>query len=257
MKTFCFTVDDNIRVFKEINLGSFKSIFDHPYLAMYLRLHKNFGLKVQLNLFYEMEDFDLSLFSDRYKAEWQDNADWLKLSFHSKLENVKPYEFSNYDEVYEDCHKVNVQIERFAGSSSLGKTTTIHYCVATRDGIKALKDNNVKGLLGLFGDDDNPRYSYGVDEKFAKKIRKGEIVNTAGISYSAIDIVLNCFSIQEIISQLNDLTWRDNINVMIHEQYFYKDFNRYQANFEEKLFMTFDFLTNHGYKTSHFEDLIK
>ena len=134
MKTFCFTVDDNIRVFKEINSEGLKSIFDHPYLAMYLRLHKTFGLKVQLNLFYEMEDFDLSLFTDKYKTEWQDNADWLKLSFHSKFENVKPYEFSNYDEVYEDCNKVHTQIERFAGSSSLGKTTTIHYCVATKDG---------------------------------------------------------------------------------------------------------------------------
>ena len=257
MKTFCFTVDDNIRFFKEINSESFKSIFEHPYLGMYLRLHEKFGLKVQLNLFYETEDFNLSLFTDRYKSEWQDNADWLKLSFHSKLENVKPYEFSDYKEVYDDCHKVHAQIERFAGSSSLGKTTTIHYCVATNDGIKALADNNLKGLLGLFGDDNNPRYSYAIDEKYAKKIRAGEIVNVDGVSYSAIDIVLNCFSTQEIINQLSGLTWRDNINVMIHEQYFYKDFNRYQPNFEEKLFTTFDFLTNHGYKSSHFEDLIK
>ena len=257
MKTFCFTVDDNIRVFKEINSGSFKSIFDHPYLAMYLRLHKNFGLKVQLNVFYEMEDFDLSLFTDKYKSEWQNNADWLKLSFHSKLENVKPYEFSNYDEVYEDCKNVHAQIERFAGSSSLGNTTTIHYCVATKDGIKALKDNNVKGLLGLFGDDDNPRYSYGINKIHAKKIRDGKIVKVDGVAYSAIDIVLNCFSIQEILEQLNGLVGRKNINVMIHEQYFYEDYIRYQSNFEEKLFETFDFLTNHGYKSSHFENLIK
>ena len=30
-------------------------MFDHPYLAMYRRLHEKFGLKVQLNLFYDAE----------------------------------------------------------------------------------------------------------------------------------------------------------------------------------------------------------
>ena len=49
MKTFCFTVDDNIRCLREINEKNYDSIFDHPYLAVYKRLHERFGLKVQLN----------------------------------------------------------------------------------------------------------------------------------------------------------------------------------------------------------------
>ena len=56
-------------------------MFDHPYLAMYRRLHEEFGLKVQLNLFYRMESFDLSQVSDAYYEEWKENSDWLKLSF--------------------------------------------------------------------------------------------------------------------------------------------------------------------------------
>ena len=60
MKTFCFTVDDNIRVFRELTESRPACIFDHPYLAMYRRLHEKFGLKVQLNLFYREGDFDLS-----------------------------------------------------------------------------------------------------------------------------------------------------------------------------------------------------
>ena len=48
-KTFCFTVDDNIRFLKEIAEKNYKSIFEHPYLAMYKRLHEDFDLKVQLN----------------------------------------------------------------------------------------------------------------------------------------------------------------------------------------------------------------
>ena len=74
MKRFCFTVDDNIRFLEELTRGSCNSIFDHPYLGLYRRLHEKYGLKVQLNLFYEMPGFDLSLVTDRYRAEWQENA---------------------------------------------------------------------------------------------------------------------------------------------------------------------------------------
>ena len=78
MRNFIFTVDDNIRFLKEINEREYESIFEHPYLAMYRRLHEKYGLKVQLNLFYEMEGFDLSRMTTRYKDEWKENADWLK-----------------------------------------------------------------------------------------------------------------------------------------------------------------------------------
>ena len=99
MKAFCFTIDDNIRFLKEITEENMNSIFDHPYSALLRRLHERFGIKIQLNLFYRMAGFDLSQVSDRHKSEWQENADWLKLSFHSRLENVCPYAASGYGEV--------------------------------------------------------------------------------------------------------------------------------------------------------------
>ena len=107
MKTFCFTVDDNIRFLKEITERKYNSIFAHPYLAMYKRLHETFDLQVQLNLFYWMEGFDLSQMGDQYRKEWEENAHWLKLSFHSDYENVEPYKTSGYEEVYTHCKQVN------------------------------------------------------------------------------------------------------------------------------------------------------
>ena len=256
MKTFCFTVDDNIRFLKEITENAYNSIFEHPYLAMYKRLHEEFDLKVQLNLFYRTEDFDLSKMSSAYYSEWEENADWLKLSFHSDFENIKPYEFAEYDEMYQDCKKVNEQIIRFASPSALAKTTTIHYCLTTAEGLKALAENNVLGLLGLFGDKEKPRTSYGLVENEAVRIREGEIVECGAISFASIDIVLNCFSKQEILAKLEKLIDQNGIRVMIHEQYFYADYKNYQPDFEEKLTATFSFLKYCGYKSSHFEDLI-
>ena len=256
MKTFCFTIDDNIRFLKEITERKYSSVFEHPYAAMLKRLHEKFGLKIQLNLFYRVDGFDLSKMSDAYRSEWKANADWLKLSFHSDYENVKPYEFSDYDEVYRDCKAVHDEILRFASPTSLAKTTTVHYCLATESGLQALCDNDVTGLLGLFGNEAEPQSSYGLDDISAARVRSGEIVFQKNMAFAPIDIVLNSYSKEKNLKLLFGLTDRDSIWVMIHEQYFYEDYIAYQPDFEEKLTAVFAFLTGHGYESCFFENLL-
>jgi len=256
MKRFTFTVDDNIKFFKEITENNLDSIFDHPYLAMYKRLHEKHNLKIQLNLFYECKGFNLSLFSDKYKEEWERASDWLKLSFHSKLENVKPYEFSGYDEVYTDCRRVNEEILRFSSEKSLAKTTTVHYCLTTKEGLRALADNGVTGLLGLYGKDQNPSVSYCRSEEETEKIVNGETVEENGISYAGLDIVLNCHKKEENLRRLDRVFGRKLIKIMIHEQYFYKDLPYYQEDFEEKIDAAFSALSSNGYKSVFFEETI-
>ena len=249
-------MDDNIRFLKEITENHCQSIFDHPYLGMYRRLHEEFGLKVQLNLFYSLENFDLSQMSDAYYEEWKENSDWLKLSFHSEIENVKPYESSDYGKVYEACRKVHEQIKRFASPSALASTTTIHYCLLTEEGLRAMEDNCVLGLLGLFGNAQKPRTSYGIEESKAEIIRSGEILKIGKTSFASIDIILNLFSAEEILEQLMGMSQRSSIRVMIHEQYFYSDYKNYQPEFEEKLRSTFSFLSEHGYQSCFYENFI-
>ena len=254
MKSFCFTIDDNIKFFKEISAQKCSSIFMHPYLAMLKRLHEKYALKIQLNLFYRCDGFTLSDFDERYKSEWEENADWLKLSFHSEFENVRPYEFSEYEEVFYDCKRVNEEILRFASNKSLAKTTTVHYCLLTEGGIRAMKKNGISGLLGLYGTKEKPESSYQSTELEGDMIRSGKTVKSGDISYSAIDIVLNNYGEREILSRLNGLLGRDLIKVMIHEQYFYEDYTSYQPDFEKKLDATFKYLTKNGYKSIFFED---
>ena len=257
IKYFCFTVDDNIRFLKEITENRDRSLFDHPYLAMYRRLHEEFGLKIQLNLFYRLGDFDLSQMSDAYYEEWKENADWLKLSFHSELENAKPYESADYGTVYEDCKRVNEQIKRFASPEALASTTTIHYCLLTEGGLRAIEDNRVCGLLGLFGTTEKPRTSYGIEACNAERLRNGEILKIGKISFASIDIVLNSFGIDKILEQLSRMSQRNCIRVMIHEQYFYEDYRHYQPEFEEKLRRTFSWLRENGYQSSFYEALLR
>ena len=256
MKRFVFTVDDNIRFLKEICERGYGSIFEHPYLAMYKRLHEKYGALVQLNLFYECEGFCLSDMTDKYKNEWAKNSDWLKMSFHSRLENVRPYEESGFGEVFLDCFDVNNEIRRFAGESSLAKTTTIHYCALTDNGIDAVKSNGYKGLLGLYSMGDSPRVSYQNTLGEAEKLVGGELVESGGVTYGAIDIVLNLFTKEENLKQLSLLLGREAIKIMIHEQYFYEDYRRYIPDFEEILSSSFELLTNNGYKSEFLEKVI-
>lgn len=240
-----------------MTVGCFDSIFEHKYLNTYKRLHEEFGLKVQLNLFYESDDFVLSNMTDKFKEEWQANADWLKLSFHSRIENEKPYEFSDYFEVHRDCQNIKREIMRFASSKSLAKTTTLHYCLATDDGLKALKDSGVDGLLGLYGTMDSIRASYQNTAEECATIRSGKIVYKDGISYAGIDIVLNLYSKDDILGLLAALKDRDLIKIMIHEQYFYSDYPHYQSDYESKLRAAFGFLAKNGFVSRFFEELIK
>lgn len=253
---FIFTVDDNIKFLRDLSAGDRASIFDHPYLAMYKRLRDRFGLKVQLNLFFEEGDFNLSMMPDKYRAEWHANAHWLKLSFHSRLENESPYIDSGYDQVCRDCEAVNREILRFAGETSLGRTTTVHYCRATAEGLRALADLGVAGLLGLYGTEESPRSSYQSSAEDGELIRRGGIARSGGMAYTGIDIVLNQFESDAITEKLGGLLGRELIKVMIHEQYFYPSYKAYQPNFEEKLSKAFELLTEKDYESAFFEEIL-
>ena len=256
MKTFTFTVDDNIRVLRELTETPRESLFDHPYLALYRRLHETYNLKIQLNLFFKDASFTVSDMTDRYKSEWENAADWLKLSFHSLAETVKPYEFSDYDEVYRDGSAVHREILRFAGKKSLAKTTTVHYCLATEDGVRALKKLNILGLFGLYGTDHAPRTSYQISDADAAKIRSGKLHTENGIAYGALDVIINTIPLAKLANTLAPLLSRERIEVMIHEQYFYPDYKNYQPDFAQKLDTTFQILTQNHYISQFFEDIL-
>ena len=256
MKTFCFTVDDNIWCLSDLTAKQPDSLFDNAYLAVYKRLHEKFGVKVQLNLFYETDGFNLSQMTDKYKSEWDANADWLKLSFHSRANDTRTYGEDGYQTLFCDCSAVNQEIIRFAGERSLAKTTTVHFCKCSKDGLRALADCGYRGLLGLYGTDEEPRFSYGLPENLCKTLRRGAGETVDGIRHFGIDIVLNMFSTQEILEKLKGLFDRTQVRVMIHEQYFYPRYRLYQPDFEEKLSSTIQTLESAGFVSCFAEEIL-
>jgi len=89
-----FAIDDNGFFLRDIAQQGYRSLFDCFYLAMLRDFHRKYGTKFVLNIYFTTgDDFNLRQFPDRYRSEWADNADWLRLAFHAYADQPdRPYQ---------------------------------------------------------------------------------------------------------------------------------------------------------------------
>lgn len=268
---FRVSSDDNIRFLQDLTLGHYASIFDHPYLAVYKKAHDLYGAVVHLNLFYAFDDrarslfadhppyFDLSMMTDRYKAEFQANAHWLKLAFHAKSEFPdKPYLSASGDTVRKDCLAVCREICRFAGKECISDSTTVHWGETNREGIRALRALGLRSLTGYFELDaaGDPLVSYYVDKETLRHVGSRDfwMDTEEDMIFGRIDRVLNIGTLEEnrsaVTAAAEDPHRGGFVSLMIHEQYFYKDYVNYLADFEDRVLMACRLLYDKGYKGS-------
>lgn len=260
-----FSVDDNIRFLEDItkNAHKYKSIFDNPYLGFMKKVHDTYNTKIHFNLFYQNESFNLSQMTNKFKDEWKANADWLKLSFHALGEFPdKPYINAGYDQVSKDCALVNEQIIRFAGEEVLGQETTLHWGEGTVEACRALRDHGYEVLAGYFNvDDDQYPVSYYLSEEQKRHINSRFIWrdNKEGIIFARIALVVNTVSLNQVVSYLDNIkeTYDPGyIDLMIHEQYFYPDYEGYQPDFREKVMLSVKWAVDNGYSPAFLTESI-
>jgi hypothetical protein len=247
----------NIKCWKDIarNADRYNSIFDNPYLGLMKQVHDTYGTKIHLNIFYQMEGFNLSQMPDKYKNEWKENAGWLELSFSAlQDEPGRPYINASYDQVKKDCDLVKGEIRRFAGEEVMSKETTLHYGEATVDGCRALKDSGYKVLAGYFNVDDNKSpVSYYLNVEQRRHIKKRFIWkdNKEDLIFARLSLVINTVKLEEIVPHLNEVKKTSNpglIDLMIHEHYFHPDYVAYQPDYKEKVITAVKWADDNGYK---------
>lgn len=141
-------IDDHSFFFRDIAKQRYKSVFDCFYLAKLRELHRNFGVKINLNCFNTTpdRDFNLSMFPDTYKAEFEDNANWLRLAFHA--ENEFPdytYKYTTPKELAVDFDLVAGELKRIAGSAYTAGLQ-VHWADVPPDCYKVLADRGARML---------------------------------------------------------------------------------------------------------------
>lgn len=247
---FNFYVDDNIYVFRDLTRGNYGSVFEHEYLKMFKELHEKYGLKVQLNVFYKTDDFDLSEMTDKFRDEWKANSHWLKFAFHAEAEFPDdPYINADYDTVDRHCKEIHKELRRFAGEECISYSPTIHFMEMTKEGCRALLDNGITKLSGMFRTPNNPMKKYYHGEDKIKVFDDNVSFADNGITFTNLDMVINCHPLSEIEAVLSESLGRELIQIMIHEQYFYKFYQAYQPDYKDKVEAAVRILKENGYNS--------
>lgn len=243
-----FFIEDNVWFLRDLNRDRPNSVFEHPYLAMLKSLHEKYGTKVQLDIFFSTEGFNLSQMTDQYKAEWQANSDWLCFGFHARSEFPGfMYKEASYNEVCEDCQKIHREILRFAGEECLSLYTSVHFAAISEEGKRALKDCGIKGMIDLFAFKGIEESAYGI--AFDDKSEPFTYDEKSGFYYYNNDMIINLYTLDEIDEFVANIPKKPLTLVMIHEQYFYDYYAAYQPDYAEKLDRVMGLLQDRGCKS--------
>ncbi len=260
-----FSVDDNSYFLRDIARNNYASLFDCFYLAALRDLHRRYGTKFVLNVFYQTpeKDFELSQFPDRYKAEWRDNADWLKLAFHAYAEfPPRPYQYAPPEKLAKDFDTVAEQIVRLAGEEVYSPPTVIHYGMVKPVAWGILAQRGVKVLSGMarlrdgmWGD-----ILYFLDDARSEYLSRHDAVKDfpTGIIFSHIDIIVNETPLDEVVPTLERATaapgMAEVLDVFTHEQYFWPFYPRYLPDHVQRCETAIHWATDHGYEPVFFHE---
>ncbi|MBI2300221.1 MAG: hypothetical protein HYU66_14960 [Armatimonadetes bacterium] len=270
-RRYRFSTDDNIQFLRDIaeHADTYRSLFDNPYLAFWRRMHDQYGVRVQHNIYWcDPGGFDLPQFPDRFRGEWKDNADWLRLTFHAEQDKPdKPYLGAPYEVLAHDFDRVTNEILRFAGPASLSPYTTVHWGEATFDGCRALRERGIVGLAGYFFVDryappgcGEPLVGYylSAEECAHLAARDAWKCHRGDLWFIKHDIVCNSHPVTGIRPQLDSVFAnphrRELMEVMIHEQYFCDFLPNYMPDAEQRVVEAVEWLGEHDYKPVYYEE---
>jgi len=231
-------------------------------MALWRDMHQKYGTKLHFNIYYETAGFNLSQMPDKFRPEWQRNADWIRLTFHARAnEPARPYLQASPEQMREDYRRVTREIERFAGKQLLSSVTTIHWAAANRAAAKALREEGVKVLLGVdtFRDDLLYVGHYLSIPQLHRILGRDYWKDTEqDIIFLHHDIVINHFSPDKVVAELeriaSDPHEAEVLELIIHEQYFYPEYRAYEPDYRQRVERAIDWVTRRGYKPVFFAD---
>lgn len=258
-----FSIDDNSFFLRDIAKQNYSSLFDCFYLKGLRDLHKKYGVRFVLNIYYTTDDgFILPQFPDRHKSEWKDNADWLKLAFHAYANKPdRPYQYASASKLIDDLDQVAEQIHRFAGETSYSPPTVIHWGMVQPGALKPLHERGVRVLSGYFRRSNTGwDVNYLLDDVRSEYLSRHDALMDfdSGIVFSKIDIVCNTVPVERIVptleSSAKDPNQAEIMDLFTHEQYFWPFYSHYLPDHFERLDVAIRWVTERGYKPVFFHE---
>ncbi|MCH5275271.1 MAG: glycosyltransferase [Lachnospiraceae bacterium] len=187
-KTAHISIDDATLIFQDIYLEEYESIFNNPIMGRLKELHDQYEIRVTLYVYYRVGGFSLWDMPLDYRSEFEENADWLKIGFHSDTEVFTELQEASLEDFIEAYTQVQDAIEEFAGENSLTGVLRLHYWYATEDMVKYLHTQGVEGLLCC--DRGEPSYDLTEEETEQLYASRDGILEKNEVTYYATDIRL-------------------------------------------------------------------
>ncbi len=263
-----FSIDDNSFFLRDIAEKQYGSLFDCFYLDMLRRLHREYGAKFTVNIYYEaiaefgQDGFLLADFPDRYRGEWEGCADWLGLAFHAYANKPdRPYQYAAPETLMRELAMVEEEIVRFAGEQTLVPPTVIHWGMVLPEAYPQLYEHGVRVLSG-FGHPRSYGYdvNYWLDQPRAEHLWHHDCLKDfgSGLVFSRVDIVCNNTPLDRIAPTLEPLqadpNHREIMDLFTHEQYFWDFYPNHIPDHAERLDAAIRWVTEHGYKPVFFHE---
>lgn len=244
-KRYNYYIDDCIFFYTDIAKSRPKSLFDHFFLKRLRKIHQQYKTRFTLNSFYRNDHFPFELkdFPDTYQQEWQDNADWLRLSFHAYSEFPnRPYQDSRPERLLADYDLLKNEIDRFAGKGVFISPVVIHWAMARQAVFAGLKARGVHYLNGIFSATDehafqvcDTGYFYEKDvtlylenhKVFYDKFRDMFLGIGAGVCANMypLDILKN-----RLADAMNSSYYNETLGMATHEQYSYDYYRNFMPD---------------------------
>lgn len=170
MNNVHFSIDDVFGCFNWLakNENNVSSIFDSYVLSFAKQIHEMFGVNVSLYCMYTNGEKCLADIPDKWKNEFQENSEWLKMGFHA-YKSDSCYSDTKIEDFECEYDKVLYELSRITGGKdSLTDAIRLHYFAGNDIVIKVLAQ---KGIRCLFCADDL-RGSYNLTSDEEKMLRE-------------------------------------------------------------------------------------
>ncbi|MDZ7617382.1 MAG: hypothetical protein U1E05_10275 [Patescibacteria group bacterium] len=259
-------IDDHSFFFRDILQKDYKSVFDCFYLAKLRQLHREFGVKINLNCFNSTpeRDFRLSMFPDKYRSEFEDNAHWLRLAFHSENEfpNI-PYKDATPEELAGDFDLVAKELNRIAGRAYTAGLQ-IHWADVPPSCYQVLADRGVTMLAtrGRKPDAPQPKIcDYHLPDDILEYLyyHQGWMhFETGLIFYSASTGTREWTPVEKtvpgLLAVIENPAKSHLLNIAGHEQYWWPFYKNFVPDIYDRYATAFRFVLDRGYKPVWIED---
>ena len=167
-----------------------------------------------------------------------------------------PYKHADAETVRRDCERIHAEIRRFAGEEVISGCTTVHFGEANEEGARALRALGYRAMTGYFIPANCPVAYYAPDSLIEYVHGRDFWYDTAtDILFGRIDLVVNLNTHAENLQILREVmaspTRGGFVSIMIHEQYFHKDYCNHLPDFEARVLEACELIAKNGYVGRH------